>query len=348
MNKHNKKVALLCAIILLIGLLVPLSYAAYTSVTSARRVVSTASAADSLFSSNYLSLLPKENMGTNNEKSGDAYKNIPVSYQPGSETQAVYVSVCNYAQGYLTKWSDKDITYHIEFSLVDLETHQPIDKNGTYTDKSGKEVTGADILNKDFKVSEGISTSGKDTISKTYARKSLKYVSTGGSQDMYTIFFDTTYADIVGVKIEVITEDNSPAYSGYGLGGVLCLSGYITEASSGWNGEIQEIPADSDSEESEKKKSWEYTGFNYEVSGAGSGTVTVRWNEKKFAISDIFLTDMENYITAKASNSISFKVGEADESDRFFIQFYRVSQPTQNETWNDINQEFKCEFVKTE
>ena len=348
MNKHSKKIALICAVILMIILLVPLSYAAYTSVTSARRVVSTASAADSLFSSNYLSLLPKENMGSNNGESEYAYKNIPVSYQPGSETQAVYVSVCNYAQGYLTKWSDKDITYHIEFSLVDLENHQSIASNKTYTDKSGNTVRGLDILRKEFKVSEGISTSGTDTISKTYNGKTLKHVSSGGSRDMYTIFFDTTYADIVGVKIEVITENDSPAYSGYGLGGILCLSGYITEASSGWNGEIQESPADSDSEESKKKNSWEYTGFNYEVSGAGAGTVTVTWDDTKFAISDIFLTDMKKYIISQADNSVSFKVGEADQSDRFSIQFYRVSQPTQEETWDDINKAFNCEFVKTE
>lgn len=346
MNKHNKKIALACVIALVIILLIPLSYAAYTSVTSARRVVSTANAADSLFSSNYLSILPKGDMGKNNAGSKEhAYKNRYVSYQTGSETQAVYVSVCNYAQGYLAKWSDKDINYHIEFSLVDLENHELIDDQKTYKDTSGNTIRGADILKKNFKVSADIATSGSENIPCTYTGKSLKYVSSSGSQDMYTVFLDTTYADIVGVKIEVITEDNSPAYSGYGLGGVLCLSGYVTEASSGWNGEIQETSANVGDLDTGSEK---YTGFNYEVSGAGAGTVTVTWDEKMFAISDIFLEDMEKYITSKTNNSISFKVGEADQDDRFFIQFYRVSQSDKDEKWEKVKSAFSCSFTKSE
>lgn len=345
MNKRNKKIALWGVIILVVILCVPLSYAAYTSVTSARRVVSTANAADSLFSSNYLALLPKTDMGDKNAASPNyKYKNIPVSYQEGNTTQAVYVSVCNYAQGYLTKWSDKDINYYIDFSLVDLENHQKIDSSQTYTDKGGKTVSGADILNQSFTVTEGIATAGKENIPSRYTGKVLKSEASNVSQNMYTIFLDTKYADIVGVKIEVFTENDSPAYSTYGLGGVLCLSGYASATASGWNGEIQEAPA---SGQTSTKDPEDYTGFNYEVSGSGSGTVTVTWEKEKFAISKIFLEDMKGYITSNnsADGSITFKVGEDDEDDRFFIQFYRVSQPDENEDWKTLG--FKCNFTES-
>lgn len=345
MNKHKKKISLTGVVIVVLLLLLPVSYAAYTSVTSARRVVSTAGGADVLFSSNYLPTLLQEEMEGNSK--GEKYKNIPISYQVNSTntTQAVYVSVCNYAQGYPTEWSDQDITYHIKFTLVDRENHETIEQNKTYTDKSGKEVSGSEILKKEFKVSKGIvsSTSGTVSIPITYDGQKLEATGTV-SQNMYTVFLDTTYADIVGVKIEVLTENNSPAYSGYGLGGVLYLNGYETEATTGWSGEIQEGSG------TNSKKSTEYTGFNYEVSGSGAGTVQVTWDKDQFAISKIFLADMEQYLVKDDSNngSISFKVGEADQGDRFFIQFYRVGQPKQDVSWDNLKEKFDCKFTSSE
>ena len=87
------------------------TFAAYTNINKVKRVVSTQGGEGAAFSSNYLSLVPKDN-----ESYG--MKRIAMSTADGSALKTVDVTVCNYIQNNPTMVNDNNITYDMKFTLV--------------------------------------------------------------------------------------------------------------------------------------------------------------------------------------------------------------------------------------
>ena len=93
-------------------LIVSGSFAAYTSFNSVKRVVSTERRSDTMFGSNYLTLL---NLTDNNY----SIRRITLSEEDGKNTFTV--KVCNYAWGDESLYNTKDITYTVQANLIAMD-----------------------------------------------------------------------------------------------------------------------------------------------------------------------------------------------------------------------------------
>ena len=126
------------AILLLAGamlLTVYGSFAAYTNFNSVKRVVSTGTQSDTMFGSNYLSLM------------GISDTNIPVKRISLAESSGAYtftVQVCNYVWGDPTLYNPKDITYKVTAKLISMDGGNlpdnctGIEMGGTHFDAYGE------------------------------------------------------------------------------------------------------------------------------------------------------------------------------------------------------------------
>ena len=103
------------AILLLVGailLAIYGSFAAYTNFNSVKRVVSTGTQSDTMFGSNYLSLMNLSDTS------------IPVkriSLAESNDTYTFTVQVCNYVWGDPTLYNPKDITYKVTAKLISMD-----------------------------------------------------------------------------------------------------------------------------------------------------------------------------------------------------------------------------------
>ena len=88
------------------------SFAAYTNFNSVKRVVSTGTQSDTMFGSNYLSLMNLSDTS------------IPVKRISLAESNGTYtftVQVCNYVWGDPTLYNPKDITYKVTAKLISMD-----------------------------------------------------------------------------------------------------------------------------------------------------------------------------------------------------------------------------------
>lgn len=126
------------------------SFAAYTSFNSVRRVVSTGTQRDTMFSSNYLSLLNLNDM---------TYQTKRISFSGEEETCVFKVFVCNYVWGDESLYNPKNITYTVTVRAVMLDgesvkNYSGIKLNGKEPDDSG-EWTLKDQILKSGKANSG-------------------------------------------------------------------------------------------------------------------------------------------------------------------------------------------------
>lgn len=120
MKNRRLIIANLCAAIVLA--LLAGTFAAYTSLSSAKRVVSTMRA-EQLFSSNIL-------LGY---EEGTKPENRTMSFSTDAATNSFRVNICNYSQGNKTVWASSNITYTMSVKLID---------------ETGTEVTNNTVLSK--------------------------------------------------------------------------------------------------------------------------------------------------------------------------------------------------------
>lgn len=126
------------AILLLVGsmlLAIYGSFAAYTNFNSVKRVVSTGTQSDTMFGSNYLSLMNLSDTS------------IPVkriSLAGNNDNYTFTVQVCNYVWGDPTLYNPKNITYKVTAKLISMdggslpEDCTGIKMGGTYFNTDGK------------------------------------------------------------------------------------------------------------------------------------------------------------------------------------------------------------------
>ena len=230
------------AILLLAGamlLAVYGSFAAYTNFNSVKRVVSTGTQSDTMFGSNYLSL-----MGINDT-------NIPVkriSLAESNDTYTFTVQVCNYVWGDPTLYNPKDIKYKVTAKLISMD-------GGKLPDNC------TDIKMGGHAFDEGGAL--------TLDNQSLL---TGSAQrQSYSIVIPKDLKDKIKIQIEAVPESvSADAVNNQKLGAILSFADY--EATKNWTGHFI------DSKEKDKKPE-QYDAYNYEISGNGAGTVTVTWSD---------------------------------------------------------------------
>ena len=177
-EKTNLLIIINCSLAV-IFLLLAGSLAAYTSLSNAKRTISTVGSKQ-LFSSNILLEYEKED-----DIQGDS-----MSFSKDGDS-TFKVSVCNYSQDNLEKYASEEINYTIKVSLMD---------------QNGKEVTDQNILSR-YKWND---TSFSDL------KNNITYCLTKGqkSQHIYSITVPAEY--MKGYKIKIIAEPQKDGYRSLG------------------------------------------------------------------------------------------------------------------------------------
>lgn len=228
------------AILLLAGamlLTVYGSFAAYTNFNSVKRVVSTGTQSDTMFGSNYLTLMNLSDTS------------IPVkriSLAESNDTYTFTVQVCNYVWGDESLYNPSPITYTMTAELISMDG-----------DSLPEGCTGIKMKDIPF------DTDGKCNLD------SQKLATGDAKTNEYKIEIPTSLKDKIKIKIIAEPEKSSEeAVNFQKLAAILSFADY--EVNKNWTGHFI------DSKEKDKTPE-QYDAYNYEISGNGAGTVTVTW-----------------------------------------------------------------------
>ena len=287
------------------------SLAAYTNFSSVKRVVSTDKAGDTLFSSNYLSLVPYDTQNTKYPT-----RRVSPSEVKEGDTVTGYtftVQVCNYAYGNPTSWNTKDITYTFSVKVLPRSGDTLPDNTDTITVTQGR-TSG---------------TYSSDTHTYTFSNQPLSKEK--ANYLPYTITVPEALKDQIKLEIEAKPNETSKkATNSQKLAANITLS--TLEPTQDWSGKFID---DKDYAPSA------YDAFNYEIYGNGAGTVTLKWNSDVLQASKWF-TDEHGEVSASEENgvnykSISFSVGTSDNAPTAYqLQFYKAPNATMPETWDEL------------
>ena len=241
-KKTGKKIKIkygrLAGALLVLGVLalaVSGSFAAYTSFNSVKRVVSTGTQSDTMFSSNYLSLL---------NLNDEAYpaKRIPFS---DTETGTFTVLVCNDVWGDESLYNPKKITYTVTAQLLSTD-------GGSLPD----DITGIKINNQSF------DTDGRWTL--------LKEVLDSGSAKRNNYKFEIPAALKNKIKIQMTAEpsddESKKAVNNQKLAAIFSFAEY--EATKNWTGHFL------DSTTKRTPSDYDAFNYEISGNGAGTVTVT--------------------------------------------------------------------------
>uniref|UniRef100_UPI00351FAE16 hypothetical protein n=1 Tax=Blautia faecicola TaxID=2509240 RepID=UPI00351FAE16 len=242
MKKKTGKWIRLAGILFIIGVLTLViyeSFAAYTSFNSVKRVVSTGTQSDTMFSSNYLSQLNLDDVNY-------PVKRISLAEKDGTST--FVVQVCNYILGDSKRYNLNDITYKVTAQLYAMD-------GGKLPDN----ITEIKMNNKSF------DKNGTCTLE----NQELKTGSAKKNEYRFVIPVDLKDK----VKIQVVaepSEGSKETVNRQKLAAVFSFADY--EAVKSWTGHFLDSQANGRTPD-------DYDAFNYEISGNGAGTVTMTWPE---------------------------------------------------------------------
>ena len=177
-EKTNLLIIINCSLAV-IFLLLAGSLAAYTSLSNAKRTISTVGSKQ-LFSSNILLEYEKED-----DIQGDS-----MSFSKDGDS-TFKVSVCNYSQDNLEKYASEDINYTIKVSLMD---------------QNGKEVTDQNVLSR-YKW---------DNTSFSSLENNITYCLTKGQKSQYIYSITVPAEYMKGYKIKIIAESQKNGYRSLG------------------------------------------------------------------------------------------------------------------------------------
>ncbi len=316
-------------------------YAAYTRVTSVKRVVSTRAGAGVLFSSNYMANGVKPQVSIEYRDYSEFVDN---EGNPLETNPAYNMTVCNYSQGDKATWYvANDIKYKLTATLWLNEKYtadelpEGDERVGTY-----KPPTAADLGDLKFGIKHSSDndytyfSSNKLTIELPESN-SYTLNKNEASSDMFSLLFDKSelLSNAPGFWIEVNADPIS--ISG---GEVETIRGYVATCKTAddgakWTGYIED----------DGYNSTDYDSYNYIISGNGQGTFYFAWDDSKvkpneFAFinysEDLIsttgdVTSWENYIqygkTAPANGTwkyITLDV-DSDQIARYEFQLYKTS-----------------------
>lgn len=255
------------------------SFGAYTNFNSVKRVVSTGTqTSDTMFSSNYLSLL-------NSVDTNLPVKRISLA-DSGENKYTFTVMICNYVWGDQTLYNPKDITYRLKAKLISMD-------GGSLPEN----ITGVKINNTPF------DNKGERNFS------SEKLIAGKADKKEYKLEIPKDLKDKIKVQItaEPSGGDSIAAVKSQKLAAILSFADY--KVTKNWTGHFID---------SREKMPEKYDAFNYEISGNGSGTVTVTWDESLLLSKWVGTTETIDNTNAR---SCTFKAGDSTTAIQF--QFYR-------------------------
>lgn len=281
MKKFKKHWITAWLIIAAVSLCVVTSYAIYTRVTVAKRVVSTDAGTEDLFSSDYMS---QKGVTTT------------VSQTDNTQNAEVSVHVYNYAYPKESIYKNTETQYDVTATIGTL------DSDDVFTELS--DTAGLTGLTYSVTYSQNSDTFEFNAANGT----SHKFVgcSISGDRaygDLFTLVFDKSELSETPknyvIKLEAEPYDNDlPKLTGY------IKVRFSKSASNGWRGEVEKLDNSKD-----------YDGFNYYLEGNGSGMLTFRWNKSKVTINEHFLNNKDNEFYAKNGDVYTKYTQPLQESD---------------------------------
>ena len=252
-------------------LIVSGSFAAYTSFNSVKRVVSTERRSDTMFGSNYLTLL---NLTDNN------YSIRRITLSEEADKNTFTVKVCNYAWGDESLYNTKDITYTVQAKLIAMDGG-----------KLPENITNIKINDIPF------NADGKCTLSS----QDLK----AGKARERTYRFELPAELKNKIEIQIVvkpTNESEEAVNSQKLAAVISFADY--ESVKSWTGHFLDSQANGRTPD-------DYDAFNYEISGNGAGTVTMTWPESlqlsKWTTNGKQVTNSYSFEVDSATTAVQFQ-----------------------------------------
>ncbi|MBP5617938.1 MAG: hypothetical protein J6X61_02155, partial [Clostridia bacterium] len=256
MKKHLTALILALVIVLIATGVVTL--AEYVKSSRSKRVLAAIGSEGAAFSSNYLL--------TNADPNTNVYKRILYTSAAGISASGD-VTVCNYPQGNLAAVYGEDIEYSLTARLVVLS-----ETGGVYS-KTPATAGGVDGHYVD------ISFNGGTPVRLNAARLYYEFGTSTldhhhSATDIVSLTFDGDFADAGALCLYLIATPTSALPGITALDAVFSVALSAGETRSTWTGEFNENTSTGTPQPG-------YDGFNYTVSGNGTGTVTLTWDNTK-------------------------------------------------------------------
>ena len=321
--RKYKYILLPCIAAVLAG--VGISFAAYTSIDSIRRVITTRESSEiNAFFSNHMNEYPIS------EDTEITTKTVGFS---DTADPKINITVSNYPGANPSRVNKRDIHYSFRATLLDKSGNPlsgdrikefQIEKNG-----SGKKYS--------FAAAENTDTEASVSVSDGVVMYTAELLPGGtATQDVFMIYMTAEAMQQVDIKVQAVpTDEASREATGRNALGRRLSFAVFQRRESSWSGSFTDDLAATD-----PKKLY---GINYAVSGGGEGDITVTWNADYLEISPNFLSVYKDYITERnitennetnTQNHIKLHIEADNAVDYFAIPFYRTQAAPETEGWN--------------
>ena len=307
MKKRTKLIAVYLFIVAAVAV-IAYSMAAYTSLSSAKRVV-TVRGSEQYFTSDILVQY----------ETGSSLQSRVKSFGKNDKTRTFSVTVSNHLQNDATKYDSKSINYTFSAELVDAD---------------GNPVTNAGVDNNltiNYGTQSVTLTNGKCEITnQSFA---------GGTAQDTTYTFIMTGDEILQYRIRITAvPTNRSEYKPLGRLIVLAVDSTV----SNWTGSF--LTTESSAVNNEKTLGL----LNYRISGHLEEDCVLSWDFSRVEIDEWFLAQMgitENQITKTGNmKSVKLHLGAAGTPQQYTIQFYRTyAAGDLEENWDTISKYIKFE-----
>ena len=314
MLKQSKKIfrivlSFVLAFVLTIGIGVGV-YAAYTHSLHAQRTIAPYELGIR-FSSNYL-------------LKGASKDNIKIVYttdiSENGVNPAAIVTVCNYAQGKQTQPNGNKVTYTMTIKLV-KET------NNGFVDAVASDLPD-NTYNISLRKGDVTKNFNKNNLSDSFTSQELPAKT--ATADVYELIFTKNFVTLSPkIYLEIIvtpTDSSLPT-----LTGLFKADVRVEGENNSWQGSF--------SDDQTNLNPSDYDGYNYVVTGFGTGTVTLSWDHTKLEMNNLSIQEIlaisgATYSEDNATSTLVFSV-DSNEVNRYEIQFYKIDIDT-NVTWTSM------------
>jgi len=294
------------------------TYAIYTRITIAKRVVSTQAGVGNLFSSNCMSEGGMKSVEASNDTTADV--EVPVYvYNYAFPKEAVY----------RTDDTEYDLTATIGI-LGEGDVFTPITDTDILTTLGTQNysITHVGSTNDTFEFG------GSNGATHTFSGCNILGGSSNSDQFMVSLNKNELGNTPNGYCIRIVAEPYNgdlPTLTGY------VMARYSKPSSVGWSGEVEEL---------DTAKIDDYDGYNYYLEGNGKGKITFRWDKSKVTINKQFLENPNNsfyyfdstqndYVKYSGAPSEASLTGDGNmvsltlevdstKQNRYEVQFYKV------------------------
>lgn len=304
-----------------LALAVTMSYAAYVNREVNKFVLATGKGNQAFFSSNCLYLMDKDETQYRNRRISPTQSDV-------SETQKMLtfpVKICNYVYGNEELVNLDDITYSFTVKLhPNGGSKLPSGVENIYVTLNGESRhRGAD---------------GELIISPQ------KLPGGTANAHTYDIYIPEELKDKVLFEIAATPNEASlSATNNQKLAATITIADKTV--THGWSGRFLDDTS---------HKPSDYSGFNYEISGTGEGTIKLSWHPcleiSKWFLDDNGLTKPQS-LNAEGYYEVTFAVGGKSENEverpaAYQLQFYLADMLDANKEWPDMTSMVKVEFLE--